>query len=109
MLGGAGEVLDIGAETETVTQGLRRAVELRDRGCRFPGCDRTAADCETHYVSHWSRTGQSIVDNVLLLCAHHHVLVHEGGWQVTRDPYKGDVRARRPDGTRLDAVSPPPD
>jgi hypothetical protein len=109
VLGGASEVLDIGAETETVTQGLRRAVELRDRGCRFPGCDRAAADCESHYASHWSRTGQSIVDNVLLLCPHHHVLVHEGGWQVTRDPYKGEVRARRPDGTRLDAVSPPPD
>jgi len=109
VLGGESEVLEIGAETETVSQGLRRAVELRDRGCRFPGCDRPTAECETHYVTHWARSGLSIVDNVVLLCPHHHVLVHEGGWQVTRDPYTGDVRARRPDGTRLDAVSPPPD
>jgi hypothetical protein len=109
VLGEASEVLDIGAETETVTQGLRRAVELRDRGCRFPGCDRPTAECEAHYVTHWARAGLSIVDNVVLQCPHHHVLVHEGGWQVTRDPYTGEVRARRPDGTRLDAVSPPPD
>jgi hypothetical protein len=108
VLGGAGEVLDIGAETETVTQGLRRAAELRDQGCRFPGCDRPTAECETHYVTHWARSGLSIVDNVVLLCPHHHVLVHEGGWQVSRDPYTGEVRARRPDGTRFDAVSPPP-
>jgi hypothetical protein len=108
VLGGEREVLDIGAETETVTQGLRRAAELRDQGCRFPGCDRPTAECETHYVTHWARSGLSIVDNVVLLCPHHHVLVHEGGWQVSRDPYTGEVRARRPDGTRLDAVSPPP-
>lgn len=109
VLGGGSEVLDIGAETETVSQGLRRAAELRDRGCRFPGCDRATEECETHFGTHWARSGLSIVDNVVLLCPHHHVLVHEGGWQVTRDPYSGEVRARRPDGTRLDAVSPPPD
>jgi hypothetical protein len=109
VLGGAGEVLDIGAETETVSQGLRRAAELRDRGCRFPGCDRPAAECEAHHLVHWAEGGQSIADNVVLLCPHHHGLVHEGGWQVTRDPYTGTVRARRPDGTRLDTVSPPPD
>jgi hypothetical protein len=109
VLGGAGEVLDIGVEGETVTQGLRRAVELRDRGCRFPGCDEPPADCAVHHLVHWARGGQPIVDNVVLLCPHHHGLVHEGGWQVTRDPYTGTVRARRPDGTRLDTVSPPPD
>ncbi|GIJ55811.1 HNH endonuclease [Virgisporangium aurantiacum] len=109
VLGGAGEVLDIGAETETVTQGLRRAVELRDRGCRFPGCDLVAAECEAHHLVHWAQGGQSIVDNVALLCPYHHGLVHEGGWQITRDPYTGTVRARRPDGTRLDTVSPPPE
>ncbi len=109
VLGGHGEVLDIGAEAETVSPGLRRAVELRDRGCRFPGCDLSAADCEAHHLTHWAHGGPSIVDNVVLLCPHHHGLVHEGGWQVSRDPYTGTVRARRPDGTRLDTVSPPPD
>ena len=102
-------MLDVGVEAETVTQGLRRAVELRDRGCRFPGCDLPAADCAVHHLVHWVHGGQSIVDNVVLLCPHHHGLVHEGGWQVARDPYTGTVRARRPDGTRLDTVSPPPE
>jgi hypothetical protein len=109
VLGSASEPLDIGAETETVSQGLRRALELRDRGCRFPGCDRVAAECEAHHLLHWAEGGPSTVDNVVLLCAPHHVLTHEGGWQVARDPYSGEVRARRPDGTRLNAVSPPPE
>jgi hypothetical protein len=109
VLGGPSEPIEIGAEGETVSQGLRRALELRDRGCRFPGCDRSAGECEAHHVRHWAHGGLSTVDNVVLLCPHHHVLTHEGGWSVARDPYSGEVRARRPDGVRLDAVSPPPD
>jgi hypothetical protein len=109
VLGSHSEPIEIGAATETVSQGLRRALELRDRGCRFPGCERPAAECEAHHVRHWAQGGLSTVDNVLLLCPHHHVLTHEGGWSVARDPYSGEVRARRPDGIRLDAVSPPPE
>jgi hypothetical protein len=109
VLGSASEPLDIGAETATVPQGVRRALELRDRRCRFPGCDRPPAECEAHHERHWSGSGPSTVDNLLLLCPHHHVLAHEGRWRVTRNPYSGDVRAWRPDGTRLDEVSPPPD
>jgi hypothetical protein len=109
VLGTHSEPIEVGAEAETVSQGLRRALEMRDRGCRFPGCDRPAAECEAHHVQHWARGGLSTVDNVLLLCPYHHVLAHEGGWSVVRDPYSGEVRARRPDGIRLDEVSPPPD
>jgi uncharacterized protein DUF222 len=109
VLGGASEPLDIAVDTETVSQGLRRALELRDRGCRFPGCDQPSGVTEAHLVLHWARDGSSTVDNTVLLCPHHHVLAHEGGWQVVRDAYSGEVRARRPDGTRLDIVSPPPD
>jgi hypothetical protein len=108
VLGTASEPLEIGAEAETVSQGLRRALELRDRGCRFPGCDSPSGETEAHHLAHWMAGGPSIVDNVVLLCRHHHVLVHDVGWQVDRDDYSGEVRARRPDGTRLDLVSRPP-
>jgi hypothetical protein len=39
------------------------------------------------------------VENLTLLCRHHHTLVHEGGWRIGGKP--GDLRFYRPDGTRL--------
>jgi hypothetical protein len=109
VLGAASEPLDIGRESRVVPQGLRRALELRDRGCRFPGCDVQAGWCEAHHVVHWASGGPTTVDNLVLLCPYHHVLTHEGAWRVAREPFSGEVRAWRPDGTRLEAVSPPTD
>jgi hypothetical protein len=102
VLGGAGEPLDIGAEAPTVPQGLRRALELRDVSCRFPGCDRLGTDCAAHHLRHWASGGSSTMDNLVLLCPYHHVLVHEGGWRLHRDALSGDLRVYRPDGSRLE-------
>ncbi|GIJ47029.1 HNH endonuclease [Virgisporangium aliadipatigenens] len=102
VLGAAGEVLDVGAETGTVPQGVRRALELRDRGCVFPGCDRRPAECLVHHTRHWATGGTSTVDNLVLLCPYHHGLVHEAGWRVDRDPRTGAVSALRPDGIRVE-------
>jgi Domain of unknown function (DUF222)/HNH endonuclease len=109
VLGAASEPLDIGRESAVVPQGLRRALELRDRTCRFPGCDQPAGGCVAHHVVHWANGGPTTVDNLVLLCDYHHVLTHEGGWRVAREPFSGEVHAWRPDGIRLDAVSPPPE
>ena len=76
-----GEVLDVGRKTRTIPPALRRALEVRDRGCRFPGCGLpfTAG----HHVRHWADGGPTSLANTLLLCRFHHRLVHEGGWRVT--------------------------
>lgn len=76
----AGNVLDLGRRTRTVSPALRRALEVRDGGCRFPGCGLRFADA--HHVRHWADGGETSLANCLLLCSHHHRLVHEGGWQV---------------------------
>ena len=55
-------------------------MELRDRGCRFPGCGLRFTDA--HHVRHWADGGETSLDNCLLTCAFHHRLVHEGGWRV---------------------------
>lgn len=86
VLGGAGQPLDVGRETRTVPTGLRRALVLRDRHCAFPGCDRPAGWCEAHHVQHWSKDGVTALDNLVLLCGHHHRTVHDRGWSIRFGP-----------------------
>ncbi|MCL7983833.1 MAG: HNH endonuclease, partial [marine benthic group bacterium] len=59
---------------------IRRALEARDRGCRFPGCGLRFTDA--HHVRHWADGGETKLENLILLCHHHHRLVHEAGWTV---------------------------
>jgi hypothetical protein len=75
-----GRILDVGRRTRTIQPALRRALEARDRGCRFPGCGLRFTD--GHHVEHWADGGETSLANTLLLCRHHHTLVHEGGWRV---------------------------
>jgi hypothetical protein len=75
-----GEVLDVGRRTRTIPPAIRRALEVRDGGCRWPGCNLrfTAA----HHVEHWAEGGETRLGNLLLLCSFHHRKVHEGGWKA---------------------------
>ena len=75
-----GDPLDVGRKTRTIPPSLRRALEARDRGCRFPGCGLRFTDA--HHVKHWADGGETSLGNLVLLCAHHHRLVHEEGWSV---------------------------
>ena len=75
--------LNIGRKTRTIPPSLRRALAARDRGCRFPGCDRCRF-VDAHHIRHWASCGETALDNVLLLCRHHHRLLHEGGYTVER-------------------------
>ncbi len=103
-----GSVLDVGRRTRTIPPALRRALEVRDRGCRFSGCGLRFTDA--HHVVHWADGGETSLENTVLLCRYHHRLVHEGGWGVEwwgrgrpmfRDPvgsahYEGGWREARP-------------
>ena len=79
----SGEVLAIGRKSRTITPALRRAVKRRDAGCRFPGCTCTRF-VDAHHIRHWAEGGETSLDNLVLLCRHHHRLIHEGGYTVTR-------------------------
>src|SRR5690606_12962749 len=85
--GPGGSVLDVGRRTRTIPPALRRALEVRDRRCRLPGCGRRFTDA--HHVRHWAEGGATSLGNCLLLCRHHHRLVHEGGWTIE---WWGDAR-----------------
>ncbi|HEX9762814.1 MAG TPA: DUF222 domain-containing protein [Acidimicrobiia bacterium] len=99
VFGPASQPLDVGRTKRLVTPALRVAVCARDRGCVFPGCDRPSHWCDAHHLDFWVEGGETCIENLILLCRHHHVLVHEEGWRVEGTP--GHLRFHRPDGTEL--------
>jgi 5-methylcytosine-specific restriction endonuclease McrA len=101
---GDGQVVEIGARTRTIPPALRRALQHRDRSCRFPGCHVRVG--EGHHVRHWAQGGPTTLSNLALLCRRHHRAVHEEGYQVARRP-DGTLQFRRPDGRPLPEVPPP--
>src|SRR5205085_1340251 len=98
-----GRVLEIGARTRTIPPALRRALQYRDCGCRFPGCHVRFA--EGHHLRHWAQGGPTTLSNLALLCRRHHRTVHEEGYRAERAP-DGALQFRRPDGRPLPEVPP---
>jgi hypothetical protein len=78
--------IDVGRARRTISAPLRRAIEIRDRFCRFPGCGVPAHRTEGHHVEHWIDGGATERDNVVLLCLFHHQRLHEGAFQVIKAP-----------------------
>ena len=79
-----GTTLNVGRRTRSIPPSIRRALNRRDGGCRFPGC--TAQHyVDAHHIHHWADGGETRLDNLLLLCRHHHRLVHEDGYRLVLD------------------------
>lgn len=91
-----GTPLDVGRKQRTVSTLLRRALWARDRGCSFPGCCNKRF-VDAHHLRHWANGGETVLDNLTLLCSHHHRLLHEGGFTIHRDEH-GERSFRRRDG-----------
>ena len=99
--------LDIGAVTDTIPVHLRRAVTIRDRHCRFPGCTQPATACQPHHIIPRSQGGPTSLANLINLCSFHHLIaIHRWGWGITLNP-DGTVTATSPDGRALHSHSPP--
>jgi hypothetical protein len=90
--------LAMGRSQRFATPHQVRAVNLRDGGCVFPGCDAPAAWTDTHHADPWGHDGHTDTDRMCGLCRFHHRLAHRPGWQVDLDP-DGWTRWTRPDGT----------
>jgi hypothetical protein len=99
VLGPDSQPLDVGRTHRLVPRWMRRAIAQRDRGCRFPGCDRAANRCEAHHVKAWTDGGGTSLQNLVLLCAFHHHVVHRQGWTNTFNGITYTVHNEH--GTRL--------
>lgn len=102
-----GDVLDVGRRTRSIPPAIRRALRVRDAGCRFPGCGRTRW-LQAHHVEHWAHGGATKLSNLVLLCHHHHQLVHEGGFVLQPAADAGAFDAEGPGGQRIPHVPPAP-
>ena len=92
--------LDIGY-SDSIPASIRRAVQLRDRGCAWPRCGRPAAWCDVHHLQHKGDGGKTSVTDCVLLCQFHHdVCIHRRGWRLVLHP-DGTTTAYGPDGQVL--------
>jgi Domain of unknown function (DUF222)/HNH endonuclease len=99
-----GDVLDVGRRTRTIPPALRRALQARDRGCRFPGCGVRHA--QGHHIHHWANGGSTRLNNLALLCRRHHRAVHEEGYGIERDA-DGSLHFTNPKGWPIPDVPEP--
>jgi hypothetical protein len=95
VLGTNSEVLDVGRHQRLATAPLWKALVARDQHCRFPHCTRSPVMCHAHHLRHWIDGGPTDLENMVLLCSHHHRLLHAGPWTITT-------------GTNQFAFHPPP-
>ena len=79
----SGNVLNIGRKTRSISPSIRRALQIRDHGCRFPGCCESRF-VDAHHVQHWCDGGETRLDNLVLLCRHHHRLLHQDGYEIVK-------------------------
>ncbi|GGU86252.1 HNH endonuclease signature motif containing protein [Lentzea flava] len=82
VMGSRSQPLDVGRRSRLFTAGIRRALVARDHGCAFPGCGRPPKHCDAHHIQHWADGGDTRIDNGVLLCRHHHTLIHRSEWAV---------------------------
>ena len=122
ILGSDGEVLEQGSAIQTVTNGQRRALKVRDGGCIWPRCSAPPSECDAHHVRHWADFGNTDLNNLALFCHDHHRLIHDGGyqlWKLARKPgfdihdsagnSRGTTQTRSPFRPAQETESPPDD
>ena len=79
------QIMNVGRDERFFTPRQRTGLAARDGGCRFPDCDRPPSWTEAHHINEWDRDhGRTDIADGVLLCRHHHMLVHNNGWQITR-------------------------
>jgi hypothetical protein len=101
--------INVGRSRRILPRSLRRAVQGRDRTCRFPGCAVPAQKTHAHHIDHWADGGPTDLDNLVSLCHFHHRRLHDGAYTIRGHPDSGVVFERsdgRPILRSLRGVNP---
>jgi hypothetical protein len=99
--------VSVGRRRRSVPPALRRLLKAREGDtCCFPGCERRR-HLQAHHRRHWAHGGETSLENLVLLCFHHHRLVHEGGYTIENDA-KGGLRFRNRHGVVCPRLPPRP-
>ena len=111
VLGTNSAVLDVGRTQRLVTTAIWKALVARDQHCRFPNCTRPPLMCHAHHLVHWADGGPTSLHNMILLCGHHHRLIHHQPWAIERTSPTGFTFHPPPDTRRgtSHTTRPPPD
>lgn len=103
----SGEILHLGRSRRLASPAQRRALRLRDRTCSFPGCHQSR-HLDAHHTTPWSEGGTTDIEHLALLCRRHHVMVHEGDYQlVHRVPGNEQAAPHLPRHTGIDQHGQP--
>jgi len=102
--------IDVGRSQRLFTERQRVALSAIWGGCAVDGCDRPPSWCEAHHGIPWSHGGRTDIQDGVLLCRHHHMLLHNNGWKISRPPGRGHTgwTITSPDGRTLRLVSKNP-
>ncbi|MEI8082220.1 MAG: HNH endonuclease, partial [Actinomycetes bacterium] len=87
----AGMPLDVGRSTRTIPKQIRIALNQRDQGCAYPGCERPPGWCAAHHIQHWAHGGETSLQNLVLLCDRHHHKIHDTNHTITTEPGRKPV------------------
>jgi Domain of unknown function (DUF222) len=80
-----GEPLSVGRRTRTIPAAIKRALLVRDKTCRFPGCSNRLF-LDGHHLQHWADGGETKLENLALMCTFHHKSLHQHGYSVEVAP-----------------------
>ena len=86
VLGGRGQVLDVGRRRRLHTEAMRLAMGVRDGGCTAVDCEVPPGLCHAHHNIGWSQGGHTNVKHGRLICPHHHRRIHDPRYQTKHLP-----------------------
>ena len=97
--------LNLGRTARLANRAQRRALNALYTTCAIPGCSIHYRYTKAHHIVFWDNGGNTDLDNLLPVCAHHHTLIHQQHWQLTLGPNR-QLTIHYPDGS-IQTTGPP--
>lgn len=88
-----GEAIELGRAKRLPNVALRHKLELEQpNGCAWSGCRAPVSWTEAHHLAHWANGGETVAENLILLCRFHHSRIHLDKWSISKvGPGKAEI------------------